>query len=407
MSALLDLDAVRAQFPALAQSVNGHPLHYFDNAATTLKPQPVIDAVLAYNQRDTANVHRGLHTLSARATEAYEATRAKLAQWFSVPEREVVYTHGCTESINIVAHCWAADVLQAGDEILISTLEHHANIVPWQMVCQRTGAQLKIIPLTHDGHVDVDAAQRMLTPRTRLLAISGGSNAIGSHVPVRELTALARAAGAKVLVDGAQIAVRAPLDLIELGCDFFTCSAHKMFGPTGAGMLWARAELLESMRPWMGGGDMIDTVRFEHTTYADIPWKFEAGTPNISGFIGWSAAMDFLAPLDHAGLCAHEQQLLERAQEQLKPIPGLQIIGPETDKLPIVSFQVADCHEQDLATLLDENGIAVRTGHHCAMPLMDALGIRGTVRASFSIYNTLAEVDHFARSLQRIVALLR
>lgn len=407
MSEPLDLAAVRAQFPALAQSINGHPLHYFDNAATTLKPQPVIDAILAYNQRDTANVHRGLHTLSARATEAYESTRGKLARWFSVPEREVVYTHGCTESINIVAHCWATDVLQAGDEILISTLEHHANIVPWQMVCQRTGAQLKVIPLTGDGHVDVDAAQRMLTPNTRLLAISGGSNAIGSHVPVRELAALAHAVGAKVLVDGAQIAVRAPLDLTELGCDFFTCSAHKMFGPTGAGMLWARAELLESMRPWMGGGDMIDTVRFEHTTYADIPWKFEAGTPNISGFIGWGAAMSFLAQLDHASLSAHEQHLLERAQDQIKTIPGLQIIGPETDKLPIVSFQIAGCHEQDLATLLDENGIAVRTGHHCAMPLMHALGIRGTVRASFSIYNTPAQVDHFALSLQRIAALLR
>jgi len=402
-----DIDALRGEFPALAQEINGQPLHYFDNAATTLKPRCVVDAITRYNSRDTANVHRGLHTLSARATEAYEGTRGKLAAWFSVPEREVVYTRGTTESINIVAQCWARHQLQAGDEVVITTLEHHANIVPWQIVCEQTGARLRVIPLTNDGHVDLTAAAGIISAKTRLLAISGGSNAIGSMVPLPSLIAMARQHGARVLVDGAQLSVRAPLDLRALGCDFYACSAHKMFGPTGAGMLWARAELLESMTPWMGGGDMIDTVTFEKTTYADIPWRFEAGTPNIGGFIGWSAAMDFLRQLDHDAIIAHEQELLEQAQSTLAEVDGLKIIGPSEDKLPIVSFQIDDCHEQDIATLLDENGIAVRTGHHCAMPLMQSLGIRGTVRASVSAYNTAAEIEQLASSLRTIARLLR
>lgn len=401
------VEDLRAEFPALNQSINGHPLHYFDNAATTLKPRSVIDAITRYNDHDTANVHRGLHTLSARATEGYESTRAKLAAWFSVPEQEVVYTRGTTESINIVSQCWARYALKADDEIVITTLEHHANIVPWQIVCEQTGAKLRVIPLTGDGHVDLDAAEKIIGPKTRLLAISAGSNAIGSMVPLEALIGMAKANGSRVLLDGAQLSVRNPIDLPALGCDFYACSAHKMFGPTGTGMLWGRAALLEEMTPWMAGGDMIETVTFEKTTYADIPWKFEAGTPNIGGFIGWSAAMDFLHGLDHAAIAAHEQALLERAQHGLSAIEGLNIIGPRTNKLPIISFRLDGCHEQDIATLLDENGIAVRTGHHCAMPLMQSLGIRGTVRASISAYNTAAEIDHLTTSLKTIARLLR
>lgn len=401
------ISELRSAFPALHQEINDRPLCYFDNAATTLKPQSVIDAELRYLSRDTANVHRGLHTLSARATADYEGTRAKLAQWLSVAEREVVYTRGTTESINIVAQCWARNTLQPGDEVVISTLEHHANIVPWQIACEQTGAKLRVIPLSSDGHIDSDAASRIIGPKTRLLAISGGSNAIGSATSLSDLLPLAKANGSKVLVDGAQIAVREPLDLHRLGCDFFVCSAHKMFGPTGCGLLWAHAEILETMSPWMGGGDMIDVVTFEKTTYADIPWKLEAGTPNISGFIGWSAGMDFLRSLDHSAVLYHEEMLLQQAQARLSSIDGLTIIGPTKNKLPIVSFRIEGCHEQDIATLLDENGVAVRTGHHCAMPLMQSLGISGTVRASISAYNTESEVEHLADSLEKIARLLR
>lgn len=401
------VSSFREQFPALDQKIHGTPLHYFDNAATTLKPQPVIDAIQQYNSHDTANVHRGLHTLSARATDRYESTRAKLARWFSVDEREVVYTRGTTESINIVAQCWARNSLEAGDEIVISSLEHHANIVPWQIVCEQTGAQIRVIPLTEDGQIDMVAATDVFSERTRILAISGGSNAIGSLPPLPELITLAKSVGAKVLVDGAQIAIRQPLDLNALGADFFACSAHKMFGPTGTGMLWAHAELLESMAPWMGGGDMIETVTFEKSTYADIPWKFEAGTPNIGGFIGWSAGLDFLQELDHEAIHEHEDALLLAAQDAVAEISGLRVMGPTRNKLPILSFVVEGCHPQDLATLLDENGIAVRTGHHCTMPLMTLLGVTGTVRASFSAYNTLDEVSHLGRSLEKITRLLR
>ena len=401
------LTELRGEFPALDQQIHGRPLHYFDNAATTLKPRAVIAAVRRYDSQDTANVHRGLHTLSARATTAYEAARGKLAQWFQVPENEIVYTRGTTEAINIVAHCWARPRLQAGDEILISTLEHHANIVPWQMVCEATGARLRAIPLDAEGQLDQQAALGLINPQTRLLAISAASNAIGSRTNLPPLIAAAKTVGARVLVDGAQIAAREPMRLAEMDIDFFACSAHKMFGPTGTGMLWAKQELLDAMPPWMGGGDMIEEVRLDGTRYAAAPWKFEAGTPNISGFIGWSAGLDFLAQWDHSTILAHEDALLEQAQQGLEQIPGLRVLGPRQGKLPLVSFVVEGLHEQDLATLLDENGIAVRTGHHCAMPLMQALGVRGTVRASFSAYNTASEVDHLVSSMGRIVGLLR
>lgn len=401
-----DVHSFRSCFPALKQDINGHPLHYFDNAATTLKPQVVVDAVRQYDDRDTANVHRGLHTLSARATTAYEAARAELANWFSVPEREIVYTRGTTEAINIVAQCWARTRLKAGDEIVISALEHHANIVPWQIVAEQTGAVLRVIPATPDGRIDLDAARDLIGAATKLLAVSAASNAIGTILPLAELIQLARAQQALVLVDGAQIAVRAPLDLVQLDADFFCCSGHKMFGPTGTGMLWGRAELLESMTPWMGGGDMIEDVRFEKTTYADIPWKFEAGTPNISGFIGWAAALRFLQEWDLDAISAHEDQILHVARDGMEKIPAIRILGPQGNTLPLVSFVMDGAHEQDIATLLDENGIAVRTGHHCAMPLLRSLGVRGTVRASFSAYNTAEEVDDLVTALHRVGRLL-
>ena len=401
-----DVHSFRSCFPALKQDINGHPLHYFDNAATTLKPQVVVDAVRQYDDRDTANVHRGLHTLSARATTAYEAARAELANWFSVPEREIVYTRGTTEAINIVAQCWARTRLKAGDEIVISALEHHANIVPWQIVAEQTGAVLRVIPATPDGRIDLDAARDVIGAATKLLAVSAASNAIGTILPLAELIQLARAQQALVLVDGAQIAVRAPLDLVQLDADFFCCSGHKMFGPTGTGMLWGRAELLESMTPWMGGGDMIEDVRFEKTTYADIPWKFEAGTPNISGFIGWAAALRFLQEWDLDAISAHEDQILHVARDGMEKIPAIRILGPQDNTLPLVSFVMDGAHEQDIATLLDENGIAVRTGHHCAMPLLRSLGVRGTVRASFSAYNTAEEVDDLVTALHRVGRLL-
>lgn len=401
-----DVHSFRSCFPALEQDINGHPLHYFDNAATTLKPQVVVDAVRQYDDRDTANVHRGLHTLSARATTAYEAARAELANWFSVPEREIVYTRGTTEAINIVAQCWARTRLKAGDEIVISALEHHANIVPWQIVAEQTGAVLRVIPATPDGRIDLDAARDVIGAATKLLAVSAASNAIGTILPLAELIQLARAQQALVLVDGAQIAVRAPLDLVQLDADFFCCSGHKMFGPTGTGMLWGRAELLESMSPWMGGGDMIEDVRFEKTTYADIPWKFEAGTPNISGFIGWAAALRFLQEWDLDAISAHEDQILHVARDGMEKIPAIRILGPQDNTLPLVSFVMDGAHEQDIATLLDENGIAVRTGHHCAMPLLRSLGVRGTVRASFSAYNTAEEVEDLVTALHRVGRLL-
>lgn len=402
-----DVQALRADFPALAQEVNGHPLHYFDNAATTLKPRSVIAALDRYNSLDTANVHRGLHELSARATTAYEATRGKLGEWLGVPESEVVYTRGTTESINIVAQCWARENLRPDDEIAISALEHHANIVPWQIVAQQTGARLVVLPLNAQNHIDLEAAAARIGPRTRLLAISAGSNAIGSLNPLPELIALAKAQGARVLVDGAQVAIRGPIELPALGVDFYCASAHKMFGPTGSGLLWAPRELLEAMPPWMGGGDMIESVRFEASSYAEPPWKFEAGTPNIAGMIGFGAAIDYLQTLDHAAIAAHEDALLARARAGLEEIDGLRILGPRVHSLPLVSFVLAGAHEQDVATLLNENGIAVRTGHHCAMPLMAELGLRGTIRASFSAYNTLDEVDHLCHSMARIARLLR
>lgn len=401
-----DVHSFRSCFPALEQDINGHKLHYFDNAATTLKPQVVVDAVRRYDDRDTANVHRGLHTLSARATTAYEAARTELARWFSVPEREVVYTRGTTEAINIVAQCWARSNLKAGDEIVISALEHHANIVPWQIVTAQTGAKLSVIPATPDGRIDLDVARETIGPATKLLAISAASNAIGTILPLAELIQMARAQQALVLVDGAQIAVRQPLNLRELDADFFCCSGHKMFGPTGTGMLWGRPELLEAMSPWMGGGDMIEEVAFDHTTYADIPWKFEAGTPNISGFIGWAAALRFLQEWDLDAISAHEDQILHVARDGMEQIPTIRILGPKDNTLPLVSFVMDGAHEQDIATLLDENGIAVRTGHHCAMPLLRSLGVRGTVRASFSAYNTEDEVEDLVKALQRVGRLL-
>ena len=397
---------LRQQFPALNQQVNGNDLVYFDNAATTQRAQCVLDAVNHFYAADNANVHRAVHTLSARATASYEGARDKIRDYLNAASREqIVFTRGTTESINIVAHSWLQPQLRPGDEILISGLEHHSNIVPWQLITAGTEARIRVIPVLDDGSLDQEAYRELLNERTRLVALNDSSNAIGTRNPLETMIRQAHAAGARVLVDGAQAMAHHRVDVQALDADFFCLSAHKMYGPTGFGVLYAKTELLEASRPWQGGGDMIETVSFEGSTWNELPYRFEAGTPNIAGAIGTGAAIDFLAGLDMAAVEQHEQSLLALATERLQEIDGLRLIGTAENKAAIVSFVHADAHPQDLGTLLDENGIAVRTGHHCAMPLMQRFGVPGTVRASFGVYNTHAEIEHMARCLQRIVRL--
>lgn len=403
---VLDLESIRSQFPVLQQQVNGHALAYFDNAATTQKPAAVIDSLLRYYREDNANVHRAVHTLAGRATRAYEGARDRIAGFINAGSRqELVFTRGTTESINLVAQSYLRPVLRAGDEILVSTLEHHSNIVPWQLLCAQTGAQLKVAPILDDGSIDMAAFAQLLNERTRMVAIGEASNAIGSRNPIEQIIPLAHAAGAKVLIDAAQTMAHHRVDVRALDVDFLAFSAHKMYGPTGFGALYGKQELLEAAEPWQGGGDMIEHVSFTGSTWNELPYKFEAGTPNIAGAIGTGAAVDFLESLDFDAVAAHENALLEQATAALQAIDGLRIIGTAADKAAIVSFVADRAHPQDIGTLLDENGIAVRTGHHCAMPLMARFGVPGTVRASFAIYNTAAEVERMAQCLQRIMRL--
>ncbi len=403
---VLDLESIRSQFPVLQQQVNGHALAYFDNAATTQKPAAVIDSLLRYYREDNANVHRAVHTLAGRATRAYEGARDRIAGFINAGSRqELVFTRGTTESINLVAQSYLRPVLRPGDEILVSTLEHHSNIVPWQLLCAQTGAQLKVAPILDDGSIDMAAFAQLLNERTRMVAIGEASNAIGSRNPIEQIIPLAHAAGAKVLIDAAQTMAHHRVDVRALDVDFLAFSAHKMYGPTGFGALYGKQELLEAAEPWQGGGDMIEHVSFTGSTWNELPYKFEAGTPNIAGAIGTGAAVDFLESLDFDAVAAHENALLEQATAALQAIDGLRIIGTAADKAAIVSFVADRAHPQDIGTLLDENGIAVRTGHHCAMPLMARFGVPGTVRASFAIYNTAAEVERMAQCLQRIMRL--
>ena len=397
-----DVTAVRRQFPILARMVRGKPLAYLDNGASAQRPDAVIDAVDDYERHHHANIHRGVHTLSQEATALYENARDRLVGFIGARSRhEVIFVRGTTEAVNLVAQSYARPLLKPGDEILITHLEHHANIVPWQMVCEQTGARLVVVPIDLRGEVHVDAVLALMSPRTRLLACAHVSNALGTVLPVRRLIAAAKARGIVTLIDGAQAVSHMPVDVQDLGCDFYAFSGHKMFGPTGIGVLYGREQLLERMPPWQSGGEMILAVTFAKTTFNGLPNKFEAGTPNISGAIGLGAAVAFLQGLDRDAAERHESLLLDHATAALNAIPGTRIVGTAPDKASLVSFTVAGVHPHDLGTILDEDGIAIRTGHHCAMPVMEFFKLPATARASFAFYNTLEEVDRLAAGVER------
>ena len=396
-------DRLRGQFPALAQEVNGHPLVYLDNAATTQKPQAVLDAINHYYRADNANVHRAAHALSGRATRAFEDARETVARFINAPRsHEVIWTRGTTEAINLVAQSWGMSELRAGDEIVLSTLEHHANIVPWQLVAQRTGAVIRVIPLDERGDLDIAAYLALLGPRTRLVSVAHVSNALGTVNPVKEMVAAAKAVGALSLIDGAQAVAHLEVDVQAIGCDFYAFSGHKLYGPTGIGVLWGRTELLERMPPWQAGGEMIDRVSFSGTTFNTLPFKFEAGTPHIAGAIGLAAAIGFVMEQDKDSLASHEAALTDYLVAGLQQVPGLRLVGEPGQRAGAISFLLEDIHPQDAATLLDMQGIALRVGHHCAMPLMESLGVGGTMRASLACYNNRDDVDALLAALHKL-----
>jgi cysteine desulfurase / selenocysteine lyase len=400
-----DVERIRADFPILNQEVKGCPLAYLDNAATTQKPNSVIEAIRSYYLRDNANVHRGVHELSVRATAAYEAARDKVAHYIGAKEvRECIFVRGTTEAINLVAQSYLSDKLQSGDEVLITHLEHHSNIVPWQLVCERRGAKLVVAPITEQGEVDWPAFLEKLNSRTKMVAMTYVSNALGTVNPVKEMIQAAHAVGAKVLIDGAQAMPHLKIDVQALGCDFFAFSGHKMFGPTGIGVLWGKAELLESMTVYQGGGEMIRSVSFEHTEFAPIPAKFEAGTPNIAGAIGLAAAIDYLNGLNWVALEAYEASLLAYATEGLRSLGSFRIIGEAKIKVPVVSFVHPHIHAHDVGTILDDNGVAIRSGHHCAMPLMSYYKVPAMSRISMAFYNTKDEIDQCLLALAKVKA---
>ena len=401
----LDRTALRAQFPALAQEVGGHPLVYLDNAATSQKPQSVLDALVAYYEDDNANVHRGIHELSRRATTAFEGARVKLAKFIGAPDSaELVWTRGTTEAINLVASSWGMDTLGDGDEILLSSLEHHSNIVPWQLVASRTGARLRYIEMDEQGRLILDYLPELLTDRTRMVAVSHISNALGTVNPIREIVDQAKQVGALVLVDGAQAVPHRRVDVQELGCDFYAFSGHKMCGPTGSGGLWARRSLLESMPPYQGGGEMIRMVERDMSTWAEIPHKFEAGTPNIAGAIALGAAADFLDEVGFDAIAEHERELLSYALERLDDMGGINVYGPTDldERSGVISFTMGDAHPHDISTILDSRGIAIRAGHHCAQLVMQHFGISATARASFYLYNSTDDVDRLIEGLASV-----
>ncbi len=400
-----DVERVRADFPALAQTVGNRPLVYLDSAASALKPQAVIDAVTNIYARDCANVHRGVHTLSQRATKSYEGVRAKVKGLLgAASEKEIVFVRGATEAINLVADSWGGANLGPGDEVVVTGLEHHANIVPWQRICQRTGATLRAVPITDDGDVRLEDLDQAVGKHTRMVAMTHVSNALGTILPVRDMVAHVRAntKDALVLVDGAQAVPHIAVDVQDLGCDFYCFSAHKLYGPTGAGALWARYELLEAMPPYQSGGDMIRSVSFEETLYAPPPQKFEAGTPNIAGVVGMGAAIDYVQRLGWDAMWDHEQELLAYATERLTALPGLRLYGTTANKVGVLSFTMDAAHPHDIGTIVDNHGVAIRTGRHCAQPIMLHYGIPATARASLSIYNHRADIDALVESLQAV-----
>lgn len=403
----LDLQAIRSQFPILSRTVNDKPLVYLDNAATSQKPQCVIDALSDYYGRYNANIHRGIHTLAEEATLAYEATRFAVQEFIGAASaEEIIFSRGTTEGINLVAYTWGRQHIKAGDEILISGMEHHSNIVPWQILCQEKNAVLKVIPVSEEGELSMEDYKSLLTEKTKLVSIVQVSNALGTVNPVKEMIDAAHAIGAKVLVDGAQSAVHLDIDVQALDCDFFAFSGHKVYAPTGIGVLYGKKELLESMPVFHGGGEMIKEVTFEQTTYNDLPYKYEAGTPNIADTIALKAALDYVQNIGKATIRKHENELLAYATAQLESIPSLSIIGKAKEKVSLVSFIVKGIHPQDIGILLDNLGIAVRTGHHCTQPLMKRFGIPGTVRASFALYNTKEEIDILIAGMHKSIKML-
>jgi len=400
---LVTIAGCRHHFPLLRQYVNGKPLVYFDNAATSQKPQAVIDAMMRYYEEENSNIHRGVHSLSERATQSYEGVRHKVRAFLNAGDhREIVFVRGTTEAINLVAHCYGRAFVREGDEILISGMEHHSNIVPWQILCEERNAKLRVIPITDAGELDMDVYPSLLTERTRIVAVTHVSNALGTVNPIGEVIRQAHARGIPVLVDGAQAVPHMHVDVQELDCDFYAFSAHKMFGPTGVGVLYGKRRWLEAMPPYQGGGDMIKSVTFEKTTYNDVPYKFEAGTPNIGGGIGLGAALDYLHELNMDAIRQFEDELLAYATEQILTVPGVRIIGTAREKAGVLSFVMEGIHPHDIGTILDVEGVAIRTGHHCAQPVMQRFGIPATARASFAFYNTKEEVDAFIKALSKV-----
>ena len=404
---MFDVNKIRSDFPILSRQVNGQPLIYFDNAATSQTPNQVIDVITDYYKRLNSNIHRGVHKLSQEATEAYEGARKTIKEHFNVAHaHEIILTAGTTESINLVASGYTS-VMKTGDELIISALEHHSNIVPWQMLCERTGAQLRVIPMTQLGTLDMDVFESLLSNKTRLVFVNHVSNALGTVNPIEEIITKAHAVGAKVLIDGAQACPHIKPDLLDLDVDYYVTSAHKICGPTGVGMLYGKENLLNKLPPYQGGGEMIATVTFEKTTYTGLPHKFEAGTPNIAGGIAFGAALDYMNSIGYEAIASYEAELLDYATTVLKELPGLKIYGEAPEKTAVISFNVKGIHPYDIGSILDQMGIAVRTGHHCAQPIMDYFQIPGTIRASFSFYNTKEEVDRLIEGLRKAMAMLQ
>jgi len=408
IAAAIDVEKIRKQFPVLHQQVNGRDLVYFDNAATNQKPQRVINALVEYYSGYNANIHRGIHTLAEKATKAYEQTRETARDFMNAPSaEEIIFTRGVTESINLVAATYGRAFVKAGDEIIVSTLEHHSNIVPWQFVCEANHATLKVIPVSREGELDLKAFQQLLSSKTRIVAVNHASNSLGTINPVKEIIRLAHEAGAVVLIDGAQAGAHVHIDVQDLDCDFYCLSSHKMYGPTGAGILYGKRELLEKMPPYQGGGEMIKEVTFEKTTYNDLPYKFEAGTPNIADVIAFRPAMEFILEVGRENIAAHEQALLEYATSRVSHLKSVTLVGTAANKVGVLSFTIKGIHPFDVGQMLDARGIAVRTGHHCTQPLMDCFGIEGTVRASFAVYNTKKEIDQLVEGLERIINFMK
>lgn len=404
---MIDVAQIRKDFPILERTVHEKPLVYLDNAATAQRPQSVIEATSRFYTAHNANVHRGVHTLSDESTELFEAARKNIASWLNAEPNECIYTSGTTESINLVTYSFAEQLLQPGDEILISLMEHHANIVPWQMVAEKTGAVIKVIPIHDDGSLDMEAYASLLTSKVKFVAVTAVSNVLGTVNPIDKIIEMAHANKSYVVIDGAQALSHLKLDVKALDIDFLALSAHKAFGPTGFGILYAKADLLETMRPYRGGGEMIKWVSFDKTEYAEPPYRFEAGTPNIAGAVGFDAALDYLRGLDFDGMQSYEQTLIEQFMKRAADIEGMQLIGTAEHKIPIFSFVLDGVHANDIGVLMDVHGVALRTGHHCAMPLIEHYGHAATARASFAVYNTEAELDYFFEALNKVITMVR